>query len=110
MSMHNDTTYLRHILVCIEKINQYTGDHSFSYFKSNNMIIDAVLRNFEIIGEASNNLSDTFKDSHGEIDFRSAIGIRNRLIHGYDEVNLEIVWGTIKKDLPKLKKQIQKLT
>lgn len=109
MGKHNDTTYLRHILDCIDKINQYVGILTFESFESNNLVIDGALRNFEIIGEASNNLSNEFKSTHQEIDFRSIISMRNWLAHGYDDVDLKIVWKTIKEDLPELKEQIQKL-
>lgn len=109
MTKHDNTVYLHHIVDSIDKINGYIDNCDFEKFTKNTMMLDAVLRNFEIIGEASNNLSDDFKNEHDEIDFRSAASIRNRLIHGYDDVNLEIVWNTVKKDLPEMKKAIEKI-
>lgn len=109
MTKHNNTIYLHHIIDSINKIRSYTDGYTFNKFITNEMLVDAILRNFEIIGEASNNLGDDFKTDHITIDFRSAVSIRNRLIHGYDDVNLEIVWNTIKKDLPKMKKEIKKI-
>lgn len=109
MTKHNNTIYLHHIIDSINKIDNYIDDYNFDEFITDEMLVDAVLRNFEIIGEASNNLSDDFKDNHATIDFRSAVSIRNRLIHGYDDVDFKIVWNTIKKDLPKMKKEIKKI-
>lgn len=109
MSKHNDDIYLNHILESIEKISQFTGDVSFDNFQQNDMMIDAIIRNFEIIGEASNNISSEFKLSHPEINFRPIVSMRNWLIHGYDDVDLAIVWKTLKEDLPSLKQQIYHL-
>lgn len=109
MTRHDNAVYLHHRLDAVEKITHYIGKLSHSEFIADSLRIDAVLRNFEIIGEASNNLSDDFKEQHATIDFRSAIGIRNRLIHGYDDVDLNIVWDTIKDDLPTLKQAIEKI-
>jgi uncharacterized protein with HEPN domain len=106
MSNHDDKVYLGHILESIDKVLQFTKDSSFESFESNVMMIDAVIRNFEIIGEASNNISNNFKESNPNIDFRSVISFRNRLAHGYDDINLETVWSTIKEDLPDLKDKI----
>ena len=109
MSKHDDKVYLSHILASIDKVHQFVGDISFDSFRQNDMRIDAVTRNFEIIGEASNNISPEFKSYHPEINFRPIISMRNWLIHGYDAVDLEVVWKTIKKDLPELKKHIKKI-
>jgi len=109
MTEHDNTVYLYHILDSIRKIEIYIDDYSFKEFISDEMALDAVLRNFEIIGEASNNLSDDFKENNAEVDFRSAVSIRNRLIHGYDDVDLEIVWNTVKEDLPQMEKLIKKI-
>jgi len=70
------------------------------------MLLDAVVRKLEIIGEATNNLSDTFKDSHPEIIYRDIVDMRNFLIHEYFGINPKVVWDTCKTDLPVLKKQL----
>ena len=64
---------------------------------------------FEIIGEAANNLSPQFLTEHKEINWREVIGMRHAIVHDYFEVNLEVVWDTIKEDIPKLKLEISKL-
>lgn len=106
MSQHQDNVYLQHIIDAIDKVFGYTENVEYNSFVSNNLLIDGVVRNLEIIGEASNNISDDFKEDHPKIDFRPAIGMRNWLAHGYDDVDLEIVWNTIKSDLPKMKENL----
>lgn len=109
MTDHSNNVYLHHIIDSIDLIFEYVDNISLSDFISNQMRIDAVIRNFEIMGEACNRLSPEFKEQHSEIDFRPATNMRNRLIHGYDEVNIDYVWDTIKDDLPTLKKEIEKI-
>jgi len=109
MTKHDNKVYLAHILKAIQKIEDYAGGYSFEDFQNDGKTIDAVIRNFEIIGEASNNISEEFKVAHREVDFRPAISMRNWLAHGYDEIDLKIVWDAIKQDLPELAKQIKKI-
>jgi len=70
------------------------------------MMVDAVIRNFEIIGEAAANLSDDFAKQHAEIPFQKMAAMRNRLIHGYFGVNLGTLWQVVRDDIPLLKKQL----
>jgi len=69
--------------------------------------MDAVVRNLEIIGEASSKLTAPFRIKHKEIEWRKIIGMRNRIIHAYDTVNFEIVWDVVREDLPELKKKLK---
>ena len=105
--MKDDKFYLSHILEAIEKIYGYIEGSSFDDFSVNNMMFDAVVRELEIIGEASSKLSDDFKNLHTDETFRNATDMRNFLIHGYFAVNKQIVWDTCHEDLPKLKNFIQ---
>ena len=73
------------------------------------MFFDALVRELEIIGEAANNLSEDFQGEHPDIPWERIIGMRNQLIHGYFTLDLQIVWDTLQKDVPKLKEQIKKL-
>ena len=104
--MKNDKQYLRHINEAIETIEEYLQGISFDTFVSNKMIQDAIVRELEIIGEASNNLSDDFREEHVDIFWRQIKDMRNFLIHEYFGVNLKTVWDTCKNDLPVLKKFI----
>jgi len=107
--MKNDTIYLRHILEAIEKIEHYLLNTTYKSFSANDMMIDAVVRELEIIGEASSKLSKEFKDNHPDVAFRDATDMRNFLIHEYFGVRKEIVWETCQEDLPKVKKLIDDL-
>ena len=78
-------------------------------FLSNSMAHDAVVRQIEIIGEAARNVSDEFQEKHSAIPWLKMIGIRNKIIHEYFNVNYAIVWDTIRDDLPNLKKAIRKI-
>jgi uncharacterized protein with HEPN domain len=73
------------------------------------LIQDGVVRQLEIIGEASRNLSSEFREQQAEIPWRQIIGLRNRVIHAYFEINLTIIWEVIQNDLPSLKKKLTKL-
>ncbi|MDD2748714.1 MAG: DUF86 domain-containing protein [Acidithiobacillus sp.] len=102
--------YLGHILEAIERIDRYTKSISESIFMNNTMVQDAVIRNIEIIGEASNNIQcvdPEFAMRHKDIPWRVMYTMRNRVAHGYDEVDLKVVWTTVQDDLSKLYKQVQ---
>ena len=99
--------YLLHILECIELIERYTKNLSFKKFKADRKTIDAVIRNLEIIGEASNKISKEFRNNHPEIPWKSLTGLRNILIHNYMGVDIKAVWGNVKKELLPLKRQIK---
>lgn len=102
--------YIGHILQAMERIDRYTADIDEVGFLKNEMIQDAVIRNIEIIGEASNNIlrmAPEFATRHDDIPWLVMYTMRNRVSHGYDKVDLEIVWRTIQDDLPKLYIKIQ---
>ncbi len=88
----NSNLLLADIVDSGNKILRYTADMSFDDFISNEIIIDAVIRNFEIIGEAANRLTDDFKDKHQEIDWHRIRSFRNRIVHDYVGIDFEIVW------------------
>lgn len=106
--MKDDILYLGHIYDAIETIEQYVGSANYQQFLADKMMIDAVVRELEIIGEATSNLSKHFRSSHPEIPFRDIIDMRNVLIHDYAGVNTLIVWETCKNDLPPLKQAVKK--
>jgi len=104
--------YLEHILEAIERIARYTEDMGEVAFLENSMAQDAVIRNFEIIGEASFNIQKHYPEfaaEHPELPLAFAYQMRNAVAHGYFKVDLEIVWKTIHNDLPGLDKQVQGL-
>jgi len=102
--------YLGHILLAIERIDRYTADLDEVGFLGNELVQDAVIRNIEIIGEASNNVLRVhaeFAATHNEIPWLVMYTMRNRVSHGYEQVDLEIVWKTIQGDLPVLYQLVQ---
>ena len=105
----DDTVYLYHILDAIGLIEEYTEGMSENEFLANSMAHDAVVRQIEIIGEAARNVSDEFQEKHSTVPWLKMIGIRNKIIHEYFNVNYAIVWDTIKDDLPRLKNSIKKI-
>lgn len=100
---------LSHILKAIERIDRYTAAMNEQGFLGNELVQDAVIRNIEIIGEASNNIQrmdPDFAAQHDDIPWLVMYTMRNRVSHGYDKVDLEIVWKTIQRDLPGLHARI----
>jgi uncharacterized protein with HEPN domain len=101
--------YLAHILEAIERIERYTEDMAEPAFMESQLVQDAVIRNFEIIGEASNNIEKHYPEfaaAHPELPLAFAYQMRNAVAHGYFKVDFEIVWKTIHSDLPGLHAQI----
>ena len=107
--MKNDKVYLKHILDAISDIEKFMQGVSEEEFFGNREKQYAVLRALEIIGEATKNLSSELKTKSPEVDWKNIAGMRDKLIHAYFGVNLPLVWETVKKDLPQLKKQTQKI-
>jgi len=107
--MKKDKAYLKHILDAISDIEKFTEGIGKEGFYENKEKQYAVLRALEIIGEATKNLSRELKTKHREVPWRDIAGMRDKLIHEYFGVNLELVWETVKKSLPRLKKRIYKI-
>jgi len=103
MSERDYKLYIQDILNSIEKIIEYTKSMSSEEFSNNDMTIDAVVRNFEIIGEASKNVPENVTSLHANIPWREMAGMRDKMIHEYFGVDLDILWKTIKTRLPELK-------
>jgi uncharacterized protein with HEPN domain len=101
--------YLGHILGAISRIARYTEDMDETLFLQNEITQDAVIRNIEIIGEASNSIERHFPEfaaAHPELPLAFAYQMRNAVAHGYFKVDLEIVWKTIQNDLTDFYKQV----
>ncbi|MEW6287984.1 MAG: DUF86 domain-containing protein [Chloroflexota bacterium] len=109
MKNRRDLTYLGDILDAIKRIESYLRGVKKEEFLDNHMMQDAVMHQIEIIGEASNNVSDEFQEKHPELPWMEMRAIRNKIVHDYREINLNVIWDTAKNDLPLLKKQVRKL-
>lgn len=101
-----DTDYLADIQIAIGKIRRYTSSLSREAFLSNELVQDAVLRNLSIVGEAVTQLSKEFTSQHLGIPWHSIAGMRHRLIHAYNGVNLNLVWNTVQETLPDFSSKI----
>ena len=103
--------WLDHIRESIAVVENAIEDLSFEEFKVKEKITiqDSVVRRIEIIGEAANNLPDSYQKEHPEIEWRKIVGMRNILAHEYFGVDLKIVWDTATKKLPELKQELAKL-
>lgn len=101
--------YLEDIIEGINNIEEYVNGLTFDTFIKDKKTIDAVLRNFEIIGEASKNLPTDIKEKYQEIPWKIMSDMRNILIHEYFGIKLDIIWKTINERLPELKKSILEL-
>ena len=101
--------FLIHILENAALAQVNLKDFDFDRFIKNKAIQDAVVREIEIIGEATKNLPLEFKDRHPEIPWQKIAGMRNKIVHNYFDIDFKVVWNTVKEDLPELEKQIKRL-
>lgn len=100
--------YLDDIIKYIEKAEKYTSNITYEYFLGDDKTSDAVIRCIEVIGEASNKIPDEIKNKY-PIPWRDITNMRNRIIHGYFDVDIEEVWLAVKEDMKELKPFIQKI-
>ena len=91
----DNTVYLRHIWDAIEQIEDYVKGVSAEQFMQKRLLQDGVVRQLEIIGEAGRNLSDEFRQRYPEVPWGQIIDLRNRIVHAYFDVNLQIVWEIV---------------
>lgn len=109
MSKRDLDLLLDDILECCQKIKKYTKDHSYDEFQNDDKTIDAVVRNFTIIGEACSNIDSDFKSVNPQIKWREIKDFRNRVVHDYTGTNYEVVWEIITKYIDELEFQIDNL-
>jgi uncharacterized protein with HEPN domain len=102
--------YLAHMLTAVDRIQQYMGGKTIQAFLSDQLLQDGVVRNFEILGEASRKLLESLPDASVKfpgIPFAAIYGMRNQLSHGYFAVDLDVVWKVVERDIPGLKKELE---
>ena len=107
----DNAVYLKHIRDSVYRIENYISHTIKNKFLSeeNEMMRAAVVRELEVIGEAARNVTNEYKQRYVQIPWRDMMDTRNKIIHDYMSVDYELVWDIVKKDLPKLKKQIEKI-
>ena len=109
MKKPDDYVRLRHILDSARKAVQFSQGRNLGDMSSDEMLNLALTRLLEIIGEASKEVSEEFRDEHPQIAWQQMAGMRNRLIHGYFDANATLVWETVNRDLPPLIVQLEKV-
>jgi uncharacterized protein with HEPN domain len=106
MSVRSGRQYLEDIVEAIEIIETYTAGLDGIAFAKNRMVVDAVIRNLEIIGEAAKNVPEEIQSNNPEISWKQMTALRNRIIHAYFGIDTEILWDIISKNLPETKTKI----
>lgn len=109
MSKRDPLVLLEDIMLAIQKIGRYTSQMEHDAFVADDLVIDGVARNLEIIGEATRKLPEEFRRAHPQIPWTQIGGLRNRIVHDYFGLDLEIIWEIIQHDLPELEKQVRAL-
>ncbi|MHA1421951.1 MAG: HepT-like ribonuclease domain-containing protein [Candidatus Thorarchaeota archaeon] len=107
--MHPDETRLRHMLDATHEALSFVSGKTRADVVSNRILVLALIQLLEIIGEAANGISDGLRNNHQEIPWNSIIKMRHRLIHGYFDVDEDIIWQTISNDLPLLRKYLESI-
>jgi uncharacterized protein with HEPN domain len=103
--MRDDCEWLRDILEAIERIEKYSSKGKKA-FEENELIQNWIVHHLQIIGEALRSISDDFREKHCEIPWKETIGMRNILVHHYFELDTELVWKSVIRDLPDLKEKV----
>lgn len=107
--MKNDYVYLRHILDAISRIEEYTKDKKYADFMADHLIQDGVIRQIEIVGEATKRLSEDIRERNPDIPWKDIVGMRDKLIHDYIGVDLDAVWDAVERDIPPLKNKLENI-
>jgi len=102
-------TFLEDILICCQKIEKYTKGKDYAEFTKEEIIIDAVVRNLEIIGEATKKIPVSLRKKYNQIEWKKIAGLRDILIHDYFGINYKILWDIVKNKIPLLKEQINEI-
>ncbi len=105
----DDLTRLRHMLDASLEAVSFLGDIDADGLAENRLVCQAVVRSLEILGEAASQISAAYRDAHTEVPWQMIIGMRNRIVHAYFDIDYEVVEKTVKQDLPALIPQLKKL-
>ncbi len=105
----DDKIRVQHMIDAAEEAISFVSDKSEKEFKENRMLVLSIIKEIEVIGEAASKISEETKLRYNNIPWQDIVGMRNRLIHGYFDVDIKLVWNTIKNDLPSLLKSLKKI-
>ena len=103
------TLYLEDMLQSMQRIEEYIGDLDFRKFKMTYLVVDAVVRNFEILGEASKKIPTNIQDKYPEIPWKKMYGLRNLIAHEYLGIDYEMIWEIAKNNLPQNREDLVRI-
>ena len=107
--MRSYKLYLRDIAEAMEAVERFVEGMDLEEFRQDDKTSSAVIKKFEIIGEATNRLPDEFKEAHSDIERYKIVGLRHRIVHEYFGVDLQIIWQIVRKDLPELRANLSRI-
>ena len=107
--LRDDTVLVKHILEAAEKSITFLSGRRREDLEEDEKLALSVIRLLEIVGEAASQVSEDYINAHPDIPWKNMVALRNRLIHGYFDVDLDIVWDTVKSDLPPVVKMLRPL-
>ena len=105
--MKDVSVYLEHVIECIQRIEKFMKGMDKNKFLKDELVQSAVVRQIEVIGEAMKNIPPEFRKKYPNIEWKEIIGTRDKMIHHYFGVDLEFIFDIVKKDIPKLKNQVE---
>ena len=106
MSRRSVDLLIEDLWEAVEKVERYTSGFDHDRFVQDEKTIDSVVRNFEIIGEAAGKLPLEFRDRHPEIPWKKIVGLRHRIVHDYFDIDIEIIWQILERDIPAFKQNL----
>jgi uncharacterized protein with HEPN domain len=107
--LRDDSILIKHILEAAEKSIDFLSECTKEDLQDDEKLALSIIRLLEIVGEAANQVSEGYRTKHPDIPWKNMVALRNRLIHGYFDVDLDIVWDTVHSDLQPVVKQLRKL-
>lgn len=107
--MRDYKLYLDDMLEAVKRIEQYARGVTFEKLKKDTLVLDGIVRNLEIIGEAAKNIPSQFREKYPEVEWKKIGGLRDILAHEYFGIDLEVVWDIVKNKLPGLQEQVSSI-